>query len=86
MFREALLNRAIFVGVIFFLLVLGAQLYRWHIRCEIAAALMRTTETMQHLENRKEKHTGQNPDILPEKEKTHDHLNANERRHSNSRA
>ncbi|MXV85258.1 hypothetical protein F4X88_10190 [Candidatus Poribacteria bacterium] len=30
MFRDVLLDRMIFAGVTFFVLVIGAQLYRWH--------------------------------------------------------
>lgn len=41
MFRDVLLNRAIFGGVTCFVLVVGAQLHRWHVRHEIAAALAR---------------------------------------------
>jgi hypothetical protein len=48
MFREVLLNRAILVGIVFFLLVAGSSLlYNWHVRREIAAALERSAPVMQ---------------------------------------
>lgn len=49
MFRETFSNRAICVGIILFVLVVGAQLYRWHIRCAIASALARKAPAMQQL-------------------------------------
>lgn len=49
MFCETLSNRVIFVGVLLFVLVVGAQLYRWHVRCEIASALSQKAPAMQPL-------------------------------------
>ncbi len=49
MFRETLSNRMIFVGVILFTVVVGAQLYRWHVRREIAAASAQKAPAIQQL-------------------------------------
>lgn len=51
MFRETFSNRAICVGIILFMLVVGAQLYRWHVRC--------TTAAVQQRDNKKAPHTAQ---------------------------
>ncbi len=66
MFREALLNRLIFVGVTFFVLVVGAQFCRWYIRQEITEELARRAAAMQRLENRKAQHTAEAVDPLTE--------------------
>jgi hypothetical protein len=50
MFRETLSNRAICVGVILFVLVVGIQLYRWHIRCEIAVASAQKAQQYSNLQ------------------------------------
>lgn len=52
MFNEILLNRVIFVGVTFFVLVFGAQFYRWHVRHETTAAPARRASAIRRLENR----------------------------------
>ena len=52
MFHEIFLNRVIFVGVTFFVLVVGAQLYRWHVRHETTTAPARRATAMRRLENR----------------------------------
>lgn len=66
MFREALLNRLIFVGVTFFILVVGAQFCRWYIRQETAEELARRAAAMQRLENRNAQHTAKVVDSLTE--------------------
>ena len=66
MFDEVLLNRAIFVGVTFFVLIVGAQLYRWHVRHEIAATLARKAPSMRRLENRKAQHITGEVGVLTE--------------------
>lgn len=63
MFNNVLLNRVIFVGVTFFVLVVSAQLYRWHVRCTTAAALAQATPAMQQLENENEKHIAQDAGV-----------------------
>ena len=61
MFRETFSNRAICVGIILFVLVVSAQLYRWHIRCVIASALAREAPAMQQLATKQ--HTAQEASV-----------------------
>ena len=57
MFRDFLSNRAIFAGLVFFMVIVGSSLIcSWHARRAIDAELARTNPVLQHV-NRNETHT-----------------------------
>ena len=57
MFRDILSSRAIFAGLVFFMLIVGSSLiYSWHARRAIDTELARTDTVLQHV-NRNETHT-----------------------------
>ena len=59
MLRDVFFNRAILAGTVFFLLmIVGAQLYSWHVRRTTDAELQRTDRAVRALENRTQTHTG----------------------------
>lgn len=67
MFREILASRAILIGIVFFVVVVGSSLlYSWHVRRTIATELARTDPAMPQLEN--EKHTAQDAGVSTETE------------------
>ena len=74
MFRETLSNRMIFVGVILFALVVGAQLYRWHARREIAAASAQKASAIQQLTPKQ--HTAQEDSVSIGTDSTESNANA----------
>ncbi len=54
MFREILASRAILIGIVFFVVVVGSSLlYSWHVRRTIATELVQTDPAMPQLENEK---------------------------------
>lgn len=69
MFRDLLSSRAIHVGLVFFVLIVGGtQLYSWHVRRTTAAELERTNRIVQQLENRNKTHTLQDASVPTETE------------------
>ncbi len=53
MFRDLLSSRAILIGVVFFIGVVGSSLlYSWHVRRGSEAELARTKQAVQHLANK----------------------------------
>ncbi|MYC76003.1 hypothetical protein F4X10_09585 [Candidatus Poribacteria bacterium] len=59
MFRDVLLDRMIFAGVTFFVLVIGAQLYRWHSCSTTAVTLAAPDAVAQQVALKKEPHPTQ---------------------------
>lgn len=59
MFRDVFLDRVTFAGVTFFVLVMGAQLYRWHVHCATAIALADRDLVAQQVALKKEPHPTQ---------------------------
>lgn len=59
MFRDVLLDRMIFAGVTFFVLVIGAQLYRWHGCSTTAVTLAAPDAVAQQVALKKEPHPTQ---------------------------
>lgn len=60
MFRDLLSSRAIHVGLVCFVLIVGGtQLYSWHVRRGIKAEEARTQQFRQQLETKKETHAVQ---------------------------
>lgn len=61
MLRDVFFNRAILAGTVFFLLlIVGAQLYSWHVRRTTDAELQWTDRAVQALENRTQTRTAAN--------------------------
>lgn len=54
MFRDVLLDRVIFTGVTVFVLVIGAQLYRWHACSTTGVTLIAQNRVAQAVAPRKE--------------------------------
>ncbi len=69
MFRDILLSRAILIGIVFFLGVVGSSLlYSWHVRRTLTAELAGITLATQHLEREKARHIAQDAGIPTETE------------------
>lgn len=63
MLRDLLTSRAILAGLAFFVLVVvGTELYSWHVRRTGAAELQRTIQALQALKNRNAAYTSQAPE------------------------
>ncbi len=69
MFRDLLSSRAMHVGLVFFVLIVGGtQLYSWHVRRTSQEALERTKRIVQQLENKKETRTAQDVGVSTDTE------------------